>query len=118
MKATGIIRRMDELGRIVIPKEIRKFMHLEENEPFEVFTEKDAVIFKKYGVNDKEEERKEDKKEMEKNIIKITDSHEDKIQYVKLSKEASDFLYWMWDEGMLNDNLDFEIVDEVEIKEF
>ena len=116
MKATGIVRRMDELGRIVIPKEIRRSMRLEEGEALEIFTEEDAVIFKKYEVNNEEEEREE--KEMEKNIVKIFDTYEDKVQYVKLSKEAADFLHWMWDEGMLNDNLDFEIVDEVEVKEF
>ena len=115
MKAIGA---MDEVGRIVIPKKIRESMCLKEGTAFEIFDKEDAVIFKKYKVDNEEEERKEDKKEMEKNIIKITDSYEDKIQYVKLSKEASDFLHWMWDEGMLNDNLDFEIVDEVEIKEF
>ena len=119
MKASGIIRRMDDLGRIVIPKEIRRSMHLEEGEALEIFTEENAVIFKKYKIdNDEEEEREEEEKEMEKSIIKIIDTYEDKVQYVKLSKEAADFLNWMWDEGMLNDNLDFEIVDEVEVKEF
>lgn len=48
MKATGIVRRIDDLGRIVIPKEIRKAMHIKEGDPLEVFTEKDAIIFKKY----------------------------------------------------------------------
>lgn len=50
MKATGIVRRMDELGRIVIPKEIRRTMHLREGDPLEIFTERDGeVIFKKYS---------------------------------------------------------------------
>lgn len=115
MKAIGA---MDEIGRVVIPKKIRESMCLKEGAAFEIFAKEDAVIFKKYGVNDKEEEREEKKKEMEKNIIKITDSYKDKVQYVKLSKKATDFLNWMWDEGVLNDNLDFEIVDEVEVKEF
>ena len=116
MKATGIIRRMDEIGRIVIPKEIRRSMHLEEGEALEIFTEENAVIFKKYGINDEEEEREE--KEMEKKIIKITDSYESKIDYVKLSEEAVDFFQWLSDEGMLSGGIEFEIVDEVEIKEF
>ena len=50
MKATGIIRRIDDLGRIVIPKEIRKTMHIREGDPLEIFTEKDGdIILKKYS---------------------------------------------------------------------
>lgn len=50
MKATGIIRRIDDLGRIVIPKEIRKTMHIRESDPLEIFTEKDGtIILKKYS---------------------------------------------------------------------
>lgn len=48
MKATGIVRRIDDIGRIVIPKEIRKAMRIKEGDPLEIFTEKDAVIFKRY----------------------------------------------------------------------
>ena len=44
MKATGIIRRIDDLGRIVIPKEIRKTMHIRESDPLEIFTERDGDI--------------------------------------------------------------------------
>lgn len=50
MKATGMIRRIDDLGRIVIPKEIRKTMHIRESDPLEIFTEKDGdIILKKYS---------------------------------------------------------------------
>ena len=50
MKATGIVRRIDELGRIVIPKEIRRTMKIKEGDPLEIFTEKNGeVIFKKYS---------------------------------------------------------------------
>lgn len=50
MKATGIIRRIDDLGRIVIPKEIRKTMHIRESDPLEIFTERDGdIIIKKYS---------------------------------------------------------------------
>ena len=44
MKATGIVRRIDDLGRIVIPKEIRKTMHIRESDPLEIFTERDGDI--------------------------------------------------------------------------
>ncbi len=50
MKATGIVRRIDDLGRVVIPKEIRRTMRIHEGDPLEIFTEKDGeVIFKKYS---------------------------------------------------------------------
>lgn len=50
MKATGIVRRIDDLGRVVIPKEIRRTMHIREGDPLEIFTDKDGeLIFKKYS---------------------------------------------------------------------
>ncbi|HBE13938.1 MAG TPA: stage V sporulation protein T [Clostridiales bacterium] len=50
MKATGIVRRIDDLGRIVIPKEIRRTMRIREGDPLEIFTNHDGeVIFKKYS---------------------------------------------------------------------
>lgn len=50
MKATGIVRRIDDLGRIVIPKEIRRTMRIREGDPLEIFTENNGtVIFKKYS---------------------------------------------------------------------
>ncbi|MDR1589029.1 MAG: AbrB/MazE/SpoVT family DNA-binding domain-containing protein [Oscillospiraceae bacterium] len=50
MKATGIVRRIDDLGRIVIPKEIRRTLRIREGDPLEIFTEKDgSVVFKKYS---------------------------------------------------------------------
>lgn len=49
MRATGIIRRIDDLGRVVIPKEIRRTMGIREGDPLEIYTDKDGcVIFKKY----------------------------------------------------------------------
>ena len=51
MKATGIVRRIDDLGRFVIPKEIRRTMRIREGDPLEIFTSKDGeVIFKKYSL--------------------------------------------------------------------
>ncbi len=50
MKATGIVRRIDDLGRVVIPKEIRRIMRIREGDPLEIYTDKDGeVIFKKYS---------------------------------------------------------------------
>ena len=50
MKATGIVRRIDDLGRVVIPKEIRRTMRIREGDPGEIYTDVDGeVIFKKYS---------------------------------------------------------------------
>ena len=48
MKATGIIRRVDDLGRVVIPKEIRRIMAIREGDALEIFTTDDGVVFRKY----------------------------------------------------------------------
>ena len=50
MKATGIVRRIDDLGRVVIPKEIRRTMRIREGDPLEIYTSNDGeVVFKKYS---------------------------------------------------------------------
>ncbi len=50
MKATGIVRRIDDLGRVVIPKEIRRTLRIRESDPLEIFTEHDgSIILKKYS---------------------------------------------------------------------
>ena len=50
MKATGIVRRIDDLGRIVIPKEIRRTLRIKDGDPLEIYTDTDGeVIFKKYS---------------------------------------------------------------------
>ena len=50
MKATGIVRRIDELGRVVIPKEIRRTLHIRESDPLEIFTDREGqIILKKYS---------------------------------------------------------------------
>ena len=51
MNATGIVRRIDDLGRVVIPKEIRRTMRIREGDPLEIYTSRDGeVIFKKYSL--------------------------------------------------------------------
>lgn len=53
MKATGIVRRIDDLGRVIIPKEIRRIMRIKEGDPLEIFTTRDGeVVFKKYNYAD------------------------------------------------------------------
>ena len=54
MNATGIVRRIDDLGRIVIPKEIRRNMGLREGEAMELFLENDCVCLKKYSPSEED----------------------------------------------------------------
>jgi AbrB family transcriptional regulator, transcriptional pleiotropic regulator of transition state genes len=50
MKATGIVRKVDDLGRIVIPKEIRRVMSIEKNDPVEIYTQnRNTIILRKYN---------------------------------------------------------------------
>lgn len=49
MKATGIVRRIDDLGRVVIPKEIRRTLKIREGDPLEILIEKNCVCFQKYS---------------------------------------------------------------------
>ena len=48
MKATGVIRRIDDLGRIVVPKEIRNRLSIKEDDPVEIYVEGDKIILKRY----------------------------------------------------------------------
>ena len=49
MKSTGIVRRIDDLGRIAVPKEVRRALHIKAGDPLEVYTDRDgSIIFRKY----------------------------------------------------------------------
>lgn len=54
MKPTGIVRRIDDLGRIVIPKEIRRNLGLREGEAMEIFLEDNCICFKKYSPSEED----------------------------------------------------------------
>lgn len=49
MKATGVTRKVDDLGRIVLPKELRRTLGIQIKDPIEIFVEKDKIILKKYN---------------------------------------------------------------------
>lgn len=70
MKATGIIRRVDDLGRVIIPKEIRRALHIKENDTLEIYTDDSGVAFKKYK-SDKEEFLEEVYTEFSADIVNV-----------------------------------------------
>ena len=81
MKATGIVRRIDDLGRVVIPKEIRKTLRIREGDPLEIFTDRDGgVILKKYSpieeLSDFSKEYAESLQQAIGNIVLISDKDE------------------------------------------
>lgn len=49
MKATGIVRKLDDLGRITLPKELRRTMEVNEGDPLEIYVEDEAIVLKKYS---------------------------------------------------------------------
>jgi len=54
MKATGVVRRIDDLGRVVVPKEIRRTLRIREGDPMEIFTNRDGEIILKINKNEVE----------------------------------------------------------------
>lgn len=56
MKSTGIVRKVDELGRVVIPKELRRTLGIEEKDPVEIYIDGDKIILKKYLPNAEKED--------------------------------------------------------------
>jgi len=56
MKSTGIVRKVDELGRVVIPKELRRTLGIEEKDPVEIFIDGDQIILQKYQPNTEKDE--------------------------------------------------------------
>ncbi|PEF43823.1 AbrB family transcriptional regulator [Bacillus cereus] len=52
MKSTGVVRKVDDLGRIVIPKELRRTLGIAEKDPIEIFVEDGKIIFKRYQSSD------------------------------------------------------------------
>ena len=122
MKATGIVRRIDDLGRVVIPKELRRMMRIAEGDPLEIFTTTDnQVILQKYHEEEPEKNglAVEPSSEEEKGIkVTLRPYDGDKV-FLTLSKSAYDLLYYLKDCGYIVDTFiteghNLEIVDFLE----
>lgn len=103
MKQTGVTRKIDELGRIVIPKEIRKNLGIRDGEALEIFTSEDSIILKKYFEVRKYEDLSSKLCELIKNIYNvdlvitdrekvITSSNKDIVENTKLNNKFLEFI--------------------------
>ena len=109
MKSTGIIRRIDELGRIVIPKEIRNNMRLKSGEILEIFVNNDSILMKKFSminkISDLSQELVDAMYTFLKNNIIITDLHTIIAASGKLKKE------------LLNQNISLFLSEKIDKRE-
>ena len=129
MKSTGITRRIDDLGRIVIPKEIRKNLKIKENEVLEIFINNDEIILKKFSpFNDSEKILSDYIKvinDMTGNDVIITDRDkvilsskrlEEKLLNKKLSEYVNDLMENR-NTFLSNDMKVIEVIDNEKIKQ-
>lgn len=106
MKATGIVRYMDDLGRVAIPKDLRKRTGITEGDAFEIFVTTDKqIIMQKYHEEEPEKNglKADTFKEEEYRKATIRDTGGDnKTVYLNLSKSAWDLLFWLESEGFFH----------------
>ena len=101
MKSTGIIRRIDDLGRVVIPKELRRTLHIKEGDHLELFVDGEYVCFKKYNTTELFAEALEDLADLinDKELSEcLTDEEKALIQ------STIDYLKAKWEEKRKNDS--------------
>jgi AbrB family looped-hinge helix DNA binding protein len=105
MRATGIIRRMDELGRVVIPKEVRNSLKIENDAPLEIFTEdNDKVIFRKYFPDESEKIETNNNNNEHFTDVLLYSTEINNEHYLKLSDNCVKFLNFLFDEGIISDD--------------
>ena len=129
MKSTGITRRIDDLGRIVIPKEIRKNLKIKENEVLEIFINNDEIILKKFSpFNDSEKVLSDYIKvinDMTGNDVVITDRDKvilssKRLEEKLLNKKLSEYVNDLIENRSIflsNDMKGIEVIDNDKIKQ-
>lgn len=129
MKSTGITRRIDDLGRIVIPKEIRKNLKIKENEVLEIFINNDEIILKKFSpFNDSEKVLSDYIKvinDMTGNNVIITDRDKvilssKRLEEKLLNKKLSEYVNDLIENRSIflsNDMKGIEVIDNEKIKQ-
>lgn len=73
MKSTGIVRKVDELGRIVVPIELRRMMNIDIKDPLEIYVDEDKVILKKYQASEDKEKALTDLRRFQEQAIHEND---------------------------------------------
>ena len=101
MKSTGIIRRIDDLGRVVIPKELRRTLHIKEGDPLELFVDGEYVCFKKYNTTELFAEALEDLADLM-NDKELSECLLDEEK--ALIQSTIDYLKAKWEEKRKNEN--------------
>ena len=117
IKHSGVIRKMDDLGRIVIPKEMRNLMDIKEGDSYEISCIDDGFIIEKY-TPDKVASEEVKEEEREKILVEIKKEYSDYLAYLKLSEGAWELLDWLNDEGLLDSEVIFEKIKEIPVLEF
>lgn len=107
MKSTGVTRKIDDLGRIVIPKEIRKNLGIRDGESLEIFTEEDSIILKKHSEIKKFEDLAKKLADLIKNIFKIDVIITDREKIIVSTK----------DNELINQLLDKELIYLIDNRE-
>ena len=122
MKATGIVRRIDDLGRVVIPKELRRSMGITEGDPLEIFTTYEGqIILQKYHEEEPEKnglEMNAEPKEEEGIKVTIYHDYDEDPCYLILSKSAAELLYWLKSCGCFHDDVQIHSGHEIEVSKF
>lgn len=122
MKATGIVRRIDDLGRVVIPKELRRMMEIVEGDPLEIFTTTDKqIVLQKYHEGEPEKNGLEvsaEPKEEKYYKATIHDTANNKIVYLNLSQTAWELLYWLEGNEFFHDDISISEGHKITTEDF
>lgn len=111
MRATGIIRRIDDLGRVVIPKEIRRSLKIREGDPLEIYTTKEGVCFRKYSFIN------EHALTASVSAVKALKRHGVRAEVYNMDGEPiGEGAKWQWRDEWLNDNIPRDGLQTIAIK--
>ena len=109
LKTTGITKRIDDLGRVLIPKEIRRAMGVVEGEALEILTDGNSSILLRKAGTTKYVPNPESKPEPEKITYTFKDNYyDDNYRVVTITREQEKLLNWLCDNGYLGNDVSFD----------
>ena len=83
MKSTGIVRKVDDLGRVVIPKEIRRVLEIDDRAALEIYVDGDKVILKKYTDSESRKQKEQDAKDLDRFKMKASASDKQVLERIQ-----------------------------------